>query len=381
MRLFFGNFDFEAGLAEPGARDEQVSARIRRLSAEMAPLWLSIAEDGDAIWCPEPIDEPFWADMAKRGFARVVPVSRLEHAPRGARLCPWGWNQKAVEWGRAAGLSIEAPPLDVVRAANSRRFSSEWEVRLGTALPGAVVLDDPVGVQDALNALGVMRWVIKSEFSHAARERILGQGTTLEPAAAAWIRKRLERDSVLFLEPWVDRVTEIGVQWTVERDGTVTLEGVTELLTHPDGRYLGSRFQGVDREAAWIREAVDASCQVATDLGRKGYFGPLGIDAMLYRDPAGVGAGGLAVRPIQDINARWTMGRLSLGWRRPGSANPLKTSEDCPEPAGIWFHGPIPTEQTVGPYVERPIGPIRIAGEPARYCTSIWTEVEKSVKK
>ena len=153
MRLFFGNFDFEAGLAEPAAREEQTSARIRRLNAEMAPLWLAVAEDGDAVWCPERIDEPFWSDMAARGFARVVPVSRLDEAPRGARLCPWGWNQRIVDWGRASGLSIEAPPLDVIRAANSRRFSWEWEMRLATALPGAALVESLDGLQAALDEL------------------------------------------------------------------------------------------------------------------------------------------------------------------------------------------------------------------------------------
>ncbi|OYW15327.1 MAG: hypothetical protein B7Z55_15100, partial [Planctomycetales bacterium 12-60-4] len=48
------------------------------------------------------------------------------------------------------------------------------------------------------------------------------------------------------------------------------------------------------------------------ELQAAGYFGPVGIDAMWYRDANGK----LACRPLQDINARWTMGRLALGWRR-----------------------------------------------------------------
>ncbi|MBI5760512.1 MAG: hypothetical protein HZA46_18510 [Planctomycetales bacterium] len=64
--------------------------------------------------------------------------------------------------------------------------------------------------------------------------------------------------------------------------------------------------------------------RVAREVQRRGYFGPLGIDAMLFRDDAGQ----TRLRPIQDVNARYTMGRLALGWRRF-----LKLNE-----FGSWLH-------------------------------------------
>jgi hypothetical protein len=47
-------------------------------------------------------------------------------------------------------------------------------------------------------------------------------------------------------------------------------------------------------------------------LQRLGYFGPLGIDAMQYRADTGE----IRLRPLQDLNARYTMGRLALGFGR-----------------------------------------------------------------
>jgi hypothetical protein len=44
----------------------------------------------------------------------------------------------------------------------------------------------------------------------------------------------------------------------------------------------------------------------------EGYYGPVGIDAMQYKDDAGE----VRMRVIQDVNARWTMGRLAAAWRR-----------------------------------------------------------------
>jgi hypothetical protein len=43
---------------------------------------------------------------------------------------------------------------------------------------------------------------------------------------------------------------------------------------------------------------------VAAALSQAGYFGPFGIDAYLYRSPSG----GVALNPLGELNARYTMG-------------------------------------------------------------------------
>ena len=364
MRLFVGNFDFETRLPGEGKSAGgagTLPARLARLNAEMAPLWLAVVEEGDAIWCPEPIPELFWSSLADRGLPRVRPFTRLEDLKSvgSAQLVPWGWNADIVGWATCLGLQFGAPSLDVVRAANSRRYSAEWETRLGTALPGAGPCTSLADVAARLAPFSSRRWVLKSEFSHAARERILGDGSSLSPEAAAWTTKRLARDRAVFLEPWVDRVAEVGVQWTLHaaRPDEPTLEGVTELLTRPDGRYLGSRFASSVPREAWMEEAVSQTRHLAIDLGRRGYFGPLGVDAMLYRDD-----GRLHVRPIQDVNVRWTMGRLSLGWRRL-----LAGGSD-----GVWFHGEIPQPFLDQPHRAWPLRPPLIGSTPPAYCTTVW---------
>jgi hypothetical protein len=78
--------------------------------------------------------------------------------------------------------------------------------------------------------------------------------------------------------------------------------------------------------AHW-QPAIEIARRAAVELQQLGYFGPLGIDAARYRNQDG----DLCLRPLQDINARYTFGRLSLGWRRwlqPG---------EC----GSWLHLPL----------------------------------------
>jgi hypothetical protein len=170
--------------------------------------------------------------------------------------------------------------------------------------------------------------VIKAEFGMSARERILG-GRTATEADINWVRRRLERNGEVFFEPWVDRISEIGVQFDIPVDGTPRLVGLTPMQVDGRGQYAGSwfayaneRFQS--EEALW-EEAIEVATRAANRIQALGYFGPLGIDAMIYRDENGMPQ----IRPLQDINARWTMGRLSLGWKKlVGHAE-----------EGFWWHG------------------------------------------
>jgi hypothetical protein len=106
------------------------------------------------------------------------------------------------------------------------------------------------------------------------------------------------------------------------------LIGVTQLHCNERGQYRGSWFTEPlnakgDISSDW-QAAVDWALRAAERLQDRGYFGPLGIDAMRYTLPGGA----VHMRPLQDINARWTMGRLSLGWRRL-----LRSGE-----SGLWWH-------------------------------------------
>jgi len=80
------------------------------------------------------------------------------------------------------------------------------------------------------------------------------------------------------------------------------------MLVDERGQYAGNWF--ADGELRWEthqslwQQAVETALAAASHLQSIEYFGPLGIDAMIYRDADGDSK----VRPLQDINARWTMG-------------------------------------------------------------------------
>jgi hypothetical protein len=200
---------------------------------------------------------------------------------------------------------------------------------LDVGLPGAAVAGSIDELFDAIGRVSAHNgeWVVKAEFSNSSRERFLQRSNSPPDrgALSRWAARRLAMGQALIVEPWVERIDEVGVQLTIQRNGEPRVEGVTGLLVDNAGRYRGSEFTpALDNDPQW-QDAIAIAMEAARHVQQAGYFGPLGIDAMRYRDAAGE----IRLRPLQDINARWTMGRLSLGLRRllhPGER-------------GYWLHG------------------------------------------
>ncbi|MBL8849042.1 MAG: hypothetical protein JNG89_05135 [Planctomycetaceae bacterium] len=354
-RLFVANLNFERQIA--GDR-RNLPLDVHRRSAELAACWLPLCQPGDAVWCSSSVPKTFWIGMAELGLSLVRGVDDAAAVPPNLALVPWGWTEELRRFGQQVRANVAAPPDGAVVRANSRRFACELETRWDVGLPGARAVTSHAELGETLRNVGPhARWVIKSEFSSAARQRIVGTGPVPDQNSAGWINKRLAAGEWLAYEPWVERVREAGLQWTVPPTGPPVLDGIAELLTGPAGNYLGSAFGlSVAERAVW-QPAIEVQQRAVDAIQQTGYFGPVGIDAMLYRGADGVER----LRPLQDINARWTMGRLALEWQRI-------------LPAGVWRHG------TAAEFAERSLlkptlirtSPDIVGGQPAQ--TATWLE-------
>lgn len=358
-RFFYGNFDFEETLASPRP---QRSHSVERILAELAATWIAVAQPGDMVWCPHPVGEEFFARLAAAGLPRVRAVSRLDDVPAGNELVPWGWTLEVLELAEQFALSIDPPPAEAVRAVNSRQFAHKQELARGLALPGSGTATGWDELTRLLEASVSAQWLVKSEFSQAGRDRFrldLHEQGSIEKLRA-WAIPRLRGGGTLFVEPWLVAEAEAGIQLSIGRDGRVNVEGVVGTKYRGGALAVADFSLSAGEVARWSEAA-----EVARDVGKAavdlGYFGPLGIDAMRYRDREGA----VRVRAIQDINARWTMGRLSLGYRRL-----LR-----PREVGRWLFGPSVADIEVGADVggRRIIhtSPQEIAGQPVRLCSTI----------
>jgi len=328
-RFFFGNFDFEHQLAGP--TDGAPGSTVASLNLSLASCWLGLAEAGDLIYLPGEISGNFRERLQYSGFP---DVSFTRHWPdsweaRSLEFVPWGWSSTVSQLAHAQGFLTDSPDLGAVRAVNARAFSFQLESAWDLALPGSCQPENLPELEQALPVLchdETQEWVLKANFSMSARERIQGRGTELNDSIRGWATRRFAQGQPLFLEPWIAGNAEAGIQFEIPSEGEPAFLGLAVLLNDARGQYRGSRINVDEATHKEWQPAIEVAQRVAQKIQRAGYTGPLGIDAMQFRDRQGH----LQFRAIQDINARYTMGRLALGFQRF-----LKAGE-----VASWLHFP-----------------------------------------
>jgi len=307
-RLFFGNFDFEhsLGLAPLG----QLSRNLREVNAKWCLSLLPLMKPGDYLWIPELLIDrkDSWQDLVKQ--AGVVGIWQVDQIPSDNEIefVPWGWTEKNISWAKEQVWTVPHPEMQIVTWANSRATSFGYEQQWESAPPGSIELHQVEDLGEQLtNFSDDAKWVMKAEFSMSARERMIGQGRDVLQPTLNWLKKRLLHSGRVFFEPWLNRIEEMSFHYDISPAGEVCFLGMTELLTDEFGRYLGNRLVSV--ENAQDKTEWECSClqtmQFAHQLAKKEYFGPLSIDAMRYEDAKGDSH----ERPLQDVNARYSMGR------------------------------------------------------------------------
>jgi hypothetical protein len=305
-RLWYMNADFETELAV-GLNAYRRPPSFVPLHRRLAPHLLWLASKGDALLVEESPSESFIGEAARRGVELVTLGAAKKQA--GRIFTPWGWTQSMVALGERVGARVPAVSLETVRRVNSKLWSHALEQELSIAMAGARVAANFAELQAAVAHACPReddKWVIKSPFGFAARERVLGRGARLEGAQATWARRQFARGETLIFQPWLERVREYGVTMEIADDGEVNLIGISDLQTNGAGTgtgYLLGRKIDSERRA----ELESMARMVGARLFREGYTGPAGVDALEH-------ARGL--HPLLEINARYTMGFVALSIER-----------------------------------------------------------------
>jgi hypothetical protein len=211
---------------------------------------------------------------------------------------------------RAGARATQAPPVDVLRRVNHRRFCAE----LGQTLDGARYVTTRDGLRAALAGRDET-WVLKRPFGFAGRDQRRISPDQLGDSDKEWIAASLATGEGLQVEPWVDRDRDFALHGYVSRDSTVTLGKPTTQHCDEHGQWVESRLAASSMLSTSERDALfTAAAETAAALVRSGYFGPFGIDAFRYRD----GHGTLLFNPRCEINARYSMGwAIGMGAVRP----------------------------------------------------------------
>ena len=138
-----------------------------------------------------------------------------------------------------------------------------------------------------------------------------------------WVERLLNDQGCVVVEPLLDGVVDLSAQYEVVGGGEVRLLGTTRFVTDKRGQYLGSflnrHVAGLDtttrkflygdgKDSRRLRRLYEELQNfLETEAKFATYSGPIGVDALVYRTQ-----GKLLLKPIIEINPRFTMGRIAL---------------------------------------------------------------------
>lgn len=313
---------------------------LKALERDFAPLFGLVAVPGDIVLTPDPPSTLFTATLANAG----LPLPEFRDSPPSrplGRFVPWGWDEDAQQTcarifpgmsadGDSRRVTTRFPPVGKsfgARALSSFLASIDHARWIPLCAPGdagsscATEAECRTAIQACLPADAI----IKAEHCAAGQERQILRGPPNDNQLA-WIKRTLSRQGSVQVEPWLRREIDLSVQIRVTPEGEPRIIGHTQFLTSARGQYVGTLFSrrveglGVaDRRALQSRAGEDLSSTLEAAakhagrlLGETGYAGPAGIDAFLYRDDADR----LRLKPICEVNARHTMGLMSLTLKR-----------------------------------------------------------------
>ncbi|HEU4576751.1 MAG TPA: hypothetical protein VFS67_00755 [Polyangiaceae bacterium] len=276
MKVWVLNLDAEIELARSGPY--QAPQRVLRA---LQP-WLERAR---ALLAPEDRLLEEWSNTRE---PQAQPVGAC-----------WSPTPSALARLARAGLALPpAPGAEVLRRVSHRSFYLE----LGGGAPGALYLRDAAELERALAERRGAAWLFKRPYGFAGR----GQRRIAEPSAddRRWLADGLRLGGLLG-EPWLELERELSLHGSVARDGAVRLGRPCVQRVDRWRAWLATEpLDPGDLSSAWRSELENAAERAAEALFRAGYFGPFGIDAYIWRTPAG----GRALNALGELNARYTMG-------------------------------------------------------------------------
>lgn len=233
----------------------------------------------------------------------------LEEFPKNLEIESWGPSQLIAHWAKSRGLNYYIPSWEVVKEVNSKHFSFENSPKL----PGAELL---------FNELQAKRWlesfpgskVLKTCYGVSGKGHFIIE-TEEWKRIAFFLQGEWKKNLPVIAEPWVERILDFSTQWLIDKNGEVLYLGSTICKNDRRGQYqhneVGDEKMLFGDYFTYLIEHRQKAESMLHLIASKGFFGNVGIDAMLYNF-----AQNTHLQPIVEINARKTMGWAAIAFQK-----------------------------------------------------------------
>jgi len=272
-------------------------------------------------WSPDSIEllQPLFANLT--GAARE-PAEFFNDGI--ARLYSKAWSTEFLRSFLSSRRRGNESHSSLTHHASRIMSSESWlcsEHEAGVAVNS---LAAALATISAIRARGHHKIVVKQAIGLAGSNAIRLFELELLETHRRWLANSLTGGHQLVVEPWLERVVDFSVQLEMTPAG-LKLCGYTGLLNDAKGQYQGnwaeshhhtriparvvSAFRGPPNIARLMLQLyADIFALLEAELRRVNFFGPLGIDAFVYRDAGGA----VRLKPVVEMNPRHTMGRVMV---------------------------------------------------------------------
>ncbi len=323
------------------------------LAGDLANLPQFLCRQDDIVLLARRPSIEFLGSIKQAGFAlpefvelskgRIDPANNICQRKVG-RLRPWAWGPDSLEIFKPllAHVTVEKRAASerfnegiaqlyskAWSAALLRKVLSRWadESWLCTGLEAGVAVDTLEGALEAMAAIrrrGHHPVAAKEAHGLAGHNMLRLWEPELLETQKRWMVHAMENGRTLVIEPWLERELDFSAQLEMGTGG-LKLRGFTGLINDSKGQFQANEAAANHarripaKVIALFHEPRDISGRLQKlyddifsllekELQGAGYLGPVGIDAFVYRTPQG----GHRLKPIVEINPRYTMGRLTV---------------------------------------------------------------------
>jgi uncharacterized ferritin-like protein (DUF455 family) len=338
------------------------------LARDLENLPQFLCRQDDVVLVRKKPSVEFLSEIKRAGFAvpefveltdgRIEPGNPLVQRKLGG-LRPWAWAPDSLKLlepllGNVTGESPIGSTRfnEKIAALYSKAWSAEFlqKILSDTAPQSWLCAGDEVGLAATTTAdvmalvtkirqRGHHKIVVKEALGLAGANSIRLWEPEILPAQQRWIEKATATGHALVVEPWLERALDFSIQLEMTETG-LKLCGYTGLINDLKGQFQGNwaapnYLRHLPRRVGTLLSASsDRTRQVEEFYGRifsqlarelRGVElrGPVGIDALIYR----TAQGDCRLKPIVEINPRYTMGRLTVELMKrtcPGSYGLLR---------------------------------------------------------
>lgn len=322
--VYLNNFEVERAWARgeprlPGTGLSFALATVNR----MEEVGVLLTEEVDAVVLKAPVDPGYAAYLESLGLAtgtrlvvdhsdpdRCVTADALASpqlltelsalADGRTYLLPLGVSTDEERLAEAVGIPLATPSAAICKRVNGKIFSRELVDAAGlTPVPGTVcrTLDELAAALDT-HLTGEYRAVVKESLGVSGRGMVVLDSPRRGERLLHMLARRGGADSVsVVVERWLDKEADLNYQFILGRNGQVRFETVKTAFT-ANGVHRGHLFPPPLRPDQ-VTQLEESAHVLGKALASEGYFGLVGVDAILAADGT--------LYPCLEINARFNM--------------------------------------------------------------------------